>query len=292
MMDFKFLHLCNHVFKSVNPEGEIREIEVIHEGEDLIDLVIGGAVLLGIMEVRVIEVKPFQKIDDFLYDNNKKLQTFEDVDSEDGYFDDAEGFIVDFSPYFKGVTPGNPSNPIPTEYYEPYLHNRIKWNVNPPIKYLVKGKVLFHGGNKKTYPMNECPRCQGNGWFVDILNQDGKFEESSGLSKIAQTIIKDFLTKLGSSVLDRDYGTLAHEQLALSNAEDNKMFDDLRLIVSEVEDKYLSKQASNLSNLNPDEILVALRINDVYRPTPQSRKIVMELKIITMVSNGLFRIAY
>lgn len=289
MKEYNFLHLCDHNFKITNKDGVEREIEVWNKKDSVIDLVIDKAIVLSIIEVRAIDYTPSQNVVEFRFDNDKKLQTYEDVDTEDGYFDDRDEFVVDYSKFFKKGQ--EISEPLPSEYFDPFLHNRIKWNVKPPTKYLVKAKILYSTAKQKTYTLQECPRCQGKGWFVDILNQKGKFEFASGINKVVQRVIKDLLTKLQSSKIDLGYGKNLHTVLRETSADDERTFDLVRLIVSGVEDDYLMRQSEYLNELAPEEVLTSLMVQNISRSKVKNTSILLELAIETQADSRVFRIS-
>lgn len=287
MKDFQYLHLCNHTFKISKKDGVEREIVINNDGTSLIDIIVNKAVVLEIIEVRVLESRPYLKIADFEYDNDKTLQTYEDVDSEDGYYDDSDNFVVDYSQYMRFDLDGS----LPKEFYEPTLHNRIRWNVRPPSKYVVKARILYSKNGEITYKPDECLRCQGKGWYVDILNNDGRFEVPTGVSKIVQRVVKDILTKAQSNRFDLSEGTMLHIQMTESKGDDERLFDDIRLIVSDVEDKYLTRQLDVLNELRDDETLVSLRVQNISRSKRNITMIFLELGVTTKNNYEIFRVA-
>lgn len=289
MKEFKFLHLCDHTFKQTNADGVQREVIVKNKQGSLTDLLINGAVVLDIVEVRALEYTPVPRISEFLYDNPNKEQTYEDVNAEDAYYDKDDGFIIDYSKYFPAGA--SISQPLPNEFYEPFLHNRIKWNVSPPLKYRVTATILFKSGQKVLYTLEDCSRCQSKGWFVDLLDKNGTFQIATGMDRVIQKVIKALLTKLGTNVLDMTDGTTLNQSMSDYSGDDEKLFDDIRLILSEVEDRLLTAQSEFLDELADDEILVALRVQNIFRSKKNPTLIVLELKIDTIANSNTFRIS-
>lgn len=283
---FNFFHICNHEVRRKNVAPELREIAITSSGNN-IDLIIDGGIVVGIESVRAITYKDRVTKDIFEYDNTMDNQTYEDKDEEDGYYDGAEKYFIDYSKFKQGEN--IPPVPVLKEYYETYLHNRIKWNVEPPLTYIVAAYVLFSNKPVETFSLIECPRCQGNGWFVDILNSKGSFSESEGIMKITQNVIKDLLTEYQSNVLNLQYGTLIKSTISSAIKEDDLIFDEIKLIVSEVEDRYLLRQQEEYESLAADERLVNLWVRNISRSKVDVRKIVLEIEIRTEESEQIFR---
>ena len=275
---FQFFHLCDHRFNDSGRDESEHEITVVNSGKAT-DVVVNGATLLEIHDVFAIDYDPLKKTVPFVYDNNQKTQTYEDTDEEDGYYDDADSYYIDYEQHFEKGS--KISNALPHDYYQPFLHNRIKWNVKPPKKYIVKATVLFADGQYKTYTINDCPKCQGKGWFVDIVDNKGVFTRDKGLIKVTQRFIKDLLTEVNTNLLDTLYGTTVRQTIGNTRKDDELLFDEIRMIISEVEDKYISRQAERINELNPSEILETARCTNIFRPKQNPMAIVVELEIRT-----------
>lgn len=290
MDQFRYFHLCDHKIQKSPTEGEASEIVVTTSG-DQIDTLINGAIVLEIHEVRVLEYNPKDfEIRDFYYDNQYRDQTYDDVDPGESYYDERDLFIVDYSKFFK---PGKTiSDPLPPEFYEPTLHNRIRWLVKPPLKYQVKAKVRYTHIAYTTYPASECPICGGKGWFVDILSKNKRFEEISGIEKIAQRVVKDLLTELGTQILDLTYGTTLKQEATLNVTNDDQLFNLIRMTVSDVEDVYLADQQEKISDLPETEILLGLTTDEVFRSSKNPTVIVIQIRLRTAVEEQAFRIGF
>ena len=287
MDEFSYFHLCDHRIKKPLSAGDIKDITVTNSGKQ-IDTVINAAIVHEVFEVRVLEGNNDAEIEDFFYDNEKRLQTYDDVDPGDSYYDDKEQFIVDYSKYFKE---GNAvSEPLPPSFYEPILHNRLKWLVKPPKRYVVNAKVRYTNEQFYNYYPEDCPICAGKGWFVDILNKEGEFIVPTGIEKVAQRVVKDLLTQVGTQPFDPNYGTTIKEDLMVISGSDEDLFDALRLSVSSVEDQYLSAQQERLEYLSGDETLNALIIENVLRSAKNTNVIILQLRIQTEEEDRTFRL--
>lgn len=290
MDKFSYFHLCDHRIKKVPRVGEQMTIEVVTGSDaNLIDTVINGGILLKVHEIRAIEFDPKDvEIVDFFYDNPNSQQTYDELDQGEAYYDDKDEFVVDYSRYFReGETI---SEVLPAKFYEPILHNRIRWLVKPPKKYQVVADVKFTHESYQTYTSLECPICNGRGWFVDILDKNGSFVQPTGILKIAQRVVKDLLTELESQMFDAGYGQTLKRELMLSSSDDERIFDVVRLSVSNVEDGYLTDQQNIITELSNEEILQALVTEEVYRHPQQPTRIIVRIRIRTVTEEQIFQL--
>lgn len=283
---FKYFQLCTHEKKLNNDGGEKRIVRVINDGTQ-IDVLIRGATVLEIEELRVISYSEELDRRELVYDEPTGRYTYEDEDEDEGFYDDPKENFIRFSEYFP---PGAAlSNPIPADYYDPYVHNRIKWLVIPPTEYEVTIRVRLPKAKVERHDAKNCPDCQGKGWFVDILDNSGKFNVDRGIEKITQRFLKDLLTEIYSSKTDLEYGTMLRETLGYQTTNDEVLFDDIRMIISEVEDNYLVRQTEKASGLTPEETLRSCTITKIHRSPFDNRTIIIELKIQTESEVGNFR---
>jgi hypothetical protein len=181
---------------------------------------------------------------------------------------------------------------LPDTFYAPILHNRIQWNVKPPKKYQVTAEVRFSNAGYQIYRAADCPVCGGLGWFVDILNKNGQFQQPTGIAKVAQRVVKDFLTELGTSVFDDAYGTTIKRDAMDYVADDESLFNQIRISVSNVEDGYLDDQQNVIRDLSSDEILQSLMVEDVYRSTQNPTLVIVRLKIETVDESKTFQLGF
>lgn len=284
---FQYFHVCNHQEKSVKPEGERHIIPIRSKGQ--IDLLVKGATILAIEEVRAITYTERTDKKYFEYDKTMDPQHYDDAVIERGYYDNASDYYVNYSKHFKDGHPK--SEPLPKHYYQAYLHNRINWNVEAPLTYEVTAIVRFQEDYKRVYEVGDCPICQGRGWFVDVLNANGRFHKDKGIDLIVQKVIKDMMTELYSSVINLEYGTVLKQTVGGVVKEDEEIFDDIRIIVSDVEDKYLLRQQTTYNSLELDERLVSLTVGKIFRLPKDVRRIAMDLVIQTEYESRNFRFA-
>ncbi|MGG4438307.1 hypothetical protein AAXE64_27530 [Priestia megaterium] len=286
MDKFSYFHICDHRIKRSSRIGEVVTLDVENSG-DLIDIIINGGVVLKIFEVRVLNYdKDDAEIIDFYYDNYMRTQTYDSTNPGESYYDEKEAFIINYGKFFK--VGQNVSEPLPPGYYEPTLHNRIKWSIKPPIKYRVTAEVKYNAVEYDYHALADCPVCGGRGWFVDIFNQSGEFKTMKGVLQIAQRVIKDFLTEEGSHILDIDYGTKVKRRLIENSNDDEQLFNTIRMEVSTIEDAYLTQQQDRIMELSDEEVLQNLLVEDVSRSTKNPLVVIVKLRIITPLEDEIF----
>lgn len=279
---FQFFHLCNHKFPLVATTPSVHTISVENSG-DFIDILIERARILDIIEVRVTSLPEVGPSAEFDFDNEDD-QNYEDLDVQDGYFDDDTTLNVDYRPFYTN------NIPIPSSYYGLYLHNRIKWSVKPPAAYSVTARVLFSSGDYQTYEKAECPRCQGNAWYIDLFNTNSVFQSATGIEYVAQRIIKDLFTEISSNPFDLTYGTTLQRQMFQMDLTDSALFNHIRSAVSDVQRQYLLRQAPLLTSLVPAERLISLAVANVERSPNFPSRILLDLMIRTEVDVQSLRI--
>lgn len=285
---FRYFHLCSH--ESINTTQREREVItfVKNSGKD-IDSLIKGASVIEIVEIRAMTYTPRKTSIQLEYDTNLEKDRYDNEVEEHGHYDHPQYYYQDYSLHFdEGM---DKSNPLPTSYYTLYLKNGIKWNVEPPLTYEVKMLVRYDEGYRQIFNPAECDICQGKGWYVDILNNSAAFEVDTGIVKIIQRFIKDILTEIATNVLELSYGTIIRRTVANVPTNDEELFDDIRLIVSEVESTYLQRQALEYDKLTPEERLVSGVAENVFRSPLDKRRIVLELSIVTEAENRNFRLS-
>lgn len=290
MDNFSYFHLCDHQIKKSVTQGQTVTILVKSSGNP-VDMIINGAVVMQVLEVRAVQYdSSIIEIADFYYDNIDNIQTYDDTNPANSYYDDQASYLINYGKYFE---PGaSISNPLPEGLFEPFLHNRLKWTVKPPITYQVTANVRYTGDQYQRYSPNECPLCGGKGWFIDLLNKDGAFIQPVGIIKVAQRVVKDFLTELGSSIFDSTYGQRVRDDLVNYASDDAQLFDFIRLAVSSVEDNYLNNQQNVILTLPPDEILTSLSVDDVYRNPNKMSMIILQLRIITSTEDQVLQVGF
>lgn len=289
MDNFSYFHLCDHRIKRPSNAGVVNTFSVDSNGEQ-IQVLVNGAVILNILEVRVLDYDDVVEVVDLYYDNVDDEQTYDDIVPGEAYYDDKVQFLVNYAKYFQdGQTV---SDPLPVGFYAPILHNRIQWLVKPPKKYQVKAEVKFSANNFITYRGSECPVCNGLGWFIDILDKNGQFHQPVGIGKVAQRVVKDFLTELGTQLLDPTYGTTVKEDAMSASSDDDSLFNTIRVAVSQVEDNYLTNQQNMITQLGSEETLRSLVVDDVFRSTQDPTIVVIRLKITTVADQQIFQLGF
>jgi hypothetical protein len=289
MDNFTYFHLCDHRIKRPFNTGIVNTFAV-DSNDQQIQTLVNGAAVLSISEVRVLEYDPIAEIVDLVYDNPDDEQTYEDVRPGEAYYDNKVQFLVDYSKYFQDGQAV--SDPLPVEFYAPFLHNRIEWTVKPPKKYQVTAELRFSGDNYITYRGTECPVCNGLGWFIDILGKNGDFSQPVGIGKVAQRVVKDFLTELGTLQLDTSYGTTVKQDALNASKDDDTLFNTIRVAVSQVEDNYLTDQQNMITQLSQEETLRSLSVEDVSRSLQDPTIIIIRLKITTVLDQQIFQLGF
>lgn len=256
-----------------------------------VDIVINGAVLLQVLEVRAVQYDPsIVEIADFYYDNSINEQTYDDTNLANSYYDNEAAYFINYGKYFSSGA--SISDPLPGGLYEPFLHNRLKWTVKPPITYQIKAIIRYSGSQYQRYVADDCPICGGKGWFIDLLNKDGAFVQPVGVIKVAQRVVKDLMTEIGTSIFDLSYGQRVRDDMARYSKDDTQLFDLIRLAVSSVEDNYLSNQQMVILTLQPDEILKSLSVDNVFRNPQKPAVIVLQLRITTSVEDQVLQVGF
>lgn len=292
MDNFSYFHLCDHNIKQPIDQGQKVTILVNSSGGP-VDIVINGATILQVLEVRAVEYDPnVVAISDFYYDNTDvdPSQTYDSTDDSDSYYDDQAAYLVNYGQYFeKGATV---SDLLPGGYYEPFLHNRLKWSVKPPVTYQVTAIVRYSGSQYKRYVDGDCPVCGGKGWFVDLLTKDGTFLQPEGVVKVAQRVVKDLLTELGTSILDINYGQTLRDDMVNYAKDEGQMFNLIQLAVSNVEDNYLNEQQMIITTLQSDEIMVSITVDSIARSPYKNTTIILQLRITTQTEDQVLQVGF
>lgn len=273
MDPFKYFHLCDHKFLITASDSVTQELIITNNGT-FIDTLASNVRVAAILEVTALQYNPVTQADMALvYDVNSNFDN-------GGFYDIDDSSNVDYSTF---VDSNGLPIPLPISFYSAYLHNRIRWNVLPPTVYKVKINAVRTDTPTRELLRLECPRCQGNAWFVDILDQYGAMTTAAGIDKVAQRFIKDLITRLGANALDLGYGTVLHKQINsyASGLSDEKLADDIRLIISGVEDNYLSRQALEITLLSNSEILVHATCEQVERNVSTPSTITVRISITT-----------
>jgi hypothetical protein len=276
MDPFRYFHLCNHQFLVTDQDSVVQDTIITNSG-NFVDILLNNARVVNIISIKVIAYTPItSNTEAIVYDTNSAFDG-------GGVYDIDDTSLVDYSTFFALVNGVLTPIALPAAFYGAYLHNRIRWNVQPPLQYLATLRAVPTQYATKEYARVDCPRCQGKSWFVDILDQNGQMTVATGIDKVAQRFIKDLVTKMGSNRLDTTYGTVLEKQLYSYDGvvSDDKLTNDIRLIVSDVEDHYLTRQALELSQLANTEILVRATCTKVERMVDTPTRINVRIAITT-----------
>lgn len=285
MRGHRYLHDCRHRFSSGKVEEIIDSPELFSEDGKPTVLLIDGANVIEILEVRVFREEYVVKTPTH-YDDYTALKTFDDPDKGEGYYDQDSDYKHDFTPYF---TPGAElSNPIPTTLYRSFLHNRIQFLVYPPERFMVKMRVRYGDARQTYYSENDCPRCDGRGWYIDLVNEDGQFLIAQGSEHVVQDFLKELLSEAGSSMLDREAGSRLHTVVG-STEPDEYLEAQITEIVSETVEAYLNQQELvDTSDYAPEEILIDVLVARFERAPSNRRRWRIHLSFITQAGALLY----
>jgi excinuclease UvrABC ATPase subunit len=135
-------------------------------------------------------------------------------------------------------------------YYEnidfiKYQNNKIQWITSHKPLNDTSYSIEYQRANRlvKEYLQEECPKCMGNGWYINAVNGNGsKMNCSEGTEKLVQDFMKILLTYKSS-----DYGSTLHEFVS---AEINKPDEFIRQIINTVyqcEVKYKQMQSDQVN---------------------------------------------
>jgi hypothetical protein len=127
---------------------------------------------------------------------------------------------------------------------------------------------------------------------VDLLNKNGAFVQPVGIIKVAQRVVKDFLTEVGTSIFDSNYGQKIRDDMLTYSNDDERLFDIIRLAFSSVEDNYLNNQQNIILTLQPDEILIDLSVESIYRNPSNATMIIVQLRIVTSTEDQVLQIGF
>lgn len=279
---YNFFHLCDHSIKYRERKMKMHELIFDNTPQNrFIQTLIKGGKIEKIYDVYPLEQYPYDFQEPIHYDIKNEY----DLEPPLRFDKDPENYI-DFTHWIENGLP------LPKDMYEPYLHNRMRWFVVPPKKFKVIVDLSIIGNYDVHENARECDRCQGNGWYVDIFSPENKFQRSTGIYYIVENVIKDLLTKLASSNLKLDYGTQLHKYVA-ETYDEEELFNHIRLEVSGVEDRYFNRQrARGINDIPDNEHLVRLEVANLSISPKDKRKILLELRIITLSEDKTFNFIF
>lgn len=289
MRGYRYMHVCRHRFSSGKVEGVIDSPELFSEDGKPTIVLIDGAYVIEIIEVRVRRENYVVKTPT-TYDDYTALKTFDDPDAGEGYFDQDSDYKHDFTPYFD---PGEDiSNPIPPSLYRSFLHNRIQFLVYPPDAFFVKMRVRYGDSRETYYTDQDCPRCDGRGWYIDLVNEDGQFGEANASEHIIQDFVKELISRTGSSRIDLSAGSRLYTMVG-SNVDAEEFELQISEIVSETVNAYLEQQElADTADYAPEEILQDVQVLRIdYDPNDVRRRNLV-LSFITLAGALMYSIRF
>ena len=149
------------------------------------------------------------------------------------------------------------------DYTQKLSTNTIEWNnvsnaPNVGDKYVVQ--CLYTLITTSKHDADDCPRCFGNAWFINILN-DGKIETYTGINKLVQDVVKALFTDKNNN-----YGSELKD--LVSKNIYNKVDLDINVtsIIDECQRQIKAQQSEQMSNgctLEEEEILDELIIKNL-----------------------------
>lgn len=126
-------------------------------------------------------------------------------------------------------------------------------NVLYTIEYIKIKKTII------TYTQKDCPQCNGNGWYVDLMSvSDSNMAIVTGPDKIIQDFIKLLLTDSTDGTVD-----ITTVMKATSTSE---IIQDISNFVKKCEDTYIDRQLLIISggiSLSDSETLIGIDINEI-----------------------------
>lgn len=114
------------------------------------------------------------------------------------------------------------------------------------------------------YEQEDCPRCLGNGWYVDLMPQsETSINELTGASKIVQDFIKIVFTYRFEG---ESYGTTIVDYVGQTNTDPEQTCSEIASLLSLAGEKYKELQMTSVLDgnlLSDDEILEQMTIESI-----------------------------
>lgn len=143
-----------------------------------------------------------------------------------------------------------------------FANNTLTWIGNKPqnqyyVEYFLKTRII------KTYDIDDCPLCNGNGWYVDLTDISAqRINKVSGMSKLVQDFIKLLLTETTDDGYGTDLIKLSGQEIYDWQITQQRIFD----IIKEAENKYKQIQAMSIGaqyQLSDEELLSQVIVEDI-----------------------------
>lgn len=110
------------------------------------------------------------------------------------------------------------------------------------------------------YDIDDCPRCLGNAWYINIFNE-GKIESYTGINKLVQDVVKALFTDRAN-----DYGSTIKDLVSQNIYSETDLEVSISTIITECQEQIKTQQSEQLSNgctLDDSEILNRLTITNM-----------------------------
>jgi hypothetical protein len=154
-----------------------------------------------------------------------------------------------------------------THYNQTVSTNILEWitsaaNIPQPGEHYFM-QCLYIKIDVNKYIPEECPRCGGNGWYVNIIDTAGSsIQIVDGSSKLAQDFIKILYTDKNTS----GYGTSIRDVIGMPIYDPKSIYSEIVSSIKDCEEqiKKSQKEASiNGINISEEEILSSITVNTI-----------------------------
>lgn len=142
--------------------------------------------------------------------------------------------------------------------------------------YTISAAYVYTSSNK--YTIDDCPRCNGNGWYSSITDSQGQMSFVSGAQKLVQEFIKLINTESSDTTNSdngssdessdgNDYGTDIRKVLGENVYSEVDINNKISASISRCEEYLKRKQNDELANgvqLEDSEILDHIEVKQIY----------------------------
>lgn len=150
-------------------------------------------------------------------------------------------------------------------YNQSISQDIIEWTSKDGVpayneNYVVCAAYVYISSSK--YSVNDCPRCNGNGWYVSLTDSDGQM----GFVEGAQKLVQDFV-KIINTESDGTYGSTLKDVLGINVYSEVDINNSISSSIASCQEYLISKQNIELQNgadLSDDELLDRIEIRQIY----------------------------
>jgi len=171
-------------------------------------------------------------------------------------------------------------------HYVLFAQNRIQWvgDVKP-----LAGSVYTVGYEiisitNHNYLQENCPRCRGNGWYVNALEElSYRFNKTTGLEKLSQDYTKILLSKKSEGV-----GTILRDMPGREIRNEEQGKDSIASAVRDAEEQcklFQLELVSSGASLPEEEKLDRIEIEEILYEE-QSQSFYVDIIIVNGVSSA------